>query len=58
VRKIEGETVVEAIRQLVEKKLEQYLAPSKIFVYSGSVEQNIEIREALECLIYHHSVDD
>ena len=38
VYKVEGDGVVEAIYQLVEKKLEQYLAPSKIVVYGGSVE--------------------
>jgi len=54
----EGETVVEAICQLVKRKLEQYPAPSKIVVYSGSVEQTVAIGEALECPIYHRSVDD
>jgi hypothetical protein len=61
VHKVEGEkreTVVEAICRLVEKKLEQYLALNKIVVYSRSVEQTIEIREALGCPIYHCNVDD
>jgi superfamily II DNA helicase RecQ len=53
-----GETVVEAICQLVKKKLEQYLARSKIVVYGGSVEQTVEIEEALGCPIYYRSVDD
>ena len=53
-----GETVVEAICQLVKKKLEQYPARSKIVVYSSSVEQTVEIGEALGCPIYHRSVDD
>jgi hypothetical protein len=53
-----GETVVEAICQLVKKKLEQYLARSKIVVYSSSIEQTVEIREALRCPIYYCSVDD
>src|SRR5271168_1958367 len=48
-----GETVVEAICQLVEKKLEQYLAPRKIVVYSRSVAQTVAIREALRCPIYY-----
>ena len=38
--------------------LDQYAAPSKIVVYGGSVEQTIEIGEALECPIYHRGVDD
>src|SRR5271156_5575535 len=53
-----GETVVEAICRLVEKKLEQYPAPNKIVVYGGSVEQTVEIGEALGCPIYHRNVDD
>ena len=57
VHEVEGDTI-EAICQLVEEKLEQYTTPSKIIVYSGSVEQTIEIGEALECPIYHRSVDD
>jgi hypothetical protein len=43
---------------LVARKLEQYAGPSKIIVYSGSVEQTITIRNALGCSIYHRSVDD
>jgi hypothetical protein len=43
---------------LVKRKLEQYPAPSKIVVYSRSVEQIVAIREALECPIYYHSIDD
>jgi superfamily II DNA helicase RecQ len=58
VHEVEGDGVVEAICQLVEKKLEQYPAPSKIVVYGGSVEQTEEIGEALGCPIYHRSVDD
>jgi len=53
-----GEAVVEAICRLVKKKLEQYPGPSKIVVYSGSVEQTVAIREALGCPIYHRNVDD
>jgi len=34
------------------------LARSKIVVYGGSVEQTVEIGEALGCPIYHRSVDD
>ena len=58
VHEVEGDGVVEAICQLVEKKLEQYLAPSKIVVYGGSVEQMVAIGEALGCPIYHYSIDD
>jgi superfamily II DNA helicase RecQ len=54
----QGKRVVEAICQLVNQKLEQYPAPSKIIVYGSSVEQTVEIGEALECPIYHRSVDD
>src|SRR5450432_3673130 len=54
----EGETVVEVICQLVKRKLEQYLAPSKIVVYSGSIEQTVAIREVLEYPIYHRNIDD
>ena len=42
----------------MEEKLEKYAAPSKIIIYGGSVEQTIEIGEALGCPIYHHSVDN
>ena len=49
---------MEAICRLVERKLEEYLAPSKIVVYRGSVEQTKEIREALGCPIYHRNVND
>src|SRR5450432_4675332 len=38
VHKVEGETVVEAVYRLAERKLEKYPAPSKIVVYGGSVE--------------------
>jgi len=57
VQEVEGDTI-EAIGQLVEEKLEQYAAPSKIIVYGGSVEQTIAIGEALECPIYYCNVDD
>ena len=53
VNEVERETMVEAICQLVERKLEQYPAPSKVVVYSGSVEQTVAIREALGCPIYY-----
>ena len=49
---------MDAICQLVTQKLEQYLAPNKIVVYGGSVEQTIAIGEALGCPIYHRGVDD
>ena len=49
---------MEAICRLVERKLEEYPAPSKIVVYGGSVEQTKEIGEALGCPIYHRNVDD
>ena len=57
VHQVEGETVVEAISQVVKEKLEQYPAPSKIVVYSGSVNQTIKVGEALGCPIYHRNVD-
>jgi superfamily II DNA helicase RecQ len=57
VQEVEGDTI-EAICQLVAEKLEKYTAPSKIIIYSGSVERTIEIGEALGCLIYHRGVDD
>ena len=44
-----GETVVEAICQLVGKKLKQCPAPSKVIVYGGSVAQREDIGEALGC---------
>jgi len=43
---------------LVAEKLEKYTAPSKIVIYSSSVEQTIKIGEALGCPIYHCNVDD
>ena len=49
---------IKAICRLVEEKLEKYVAPSKIIVYKGSIEKTIEIEEALECPIYHYSVDN
>lgn len=58
VHEVGEETVVEAICQLVAEKLEQYPAPSKIVVYGGSVDQTVEIGEALECPIYHRNVDN
>jgi superfamily II DNA helicase RecQ len=58
VHEVEGETVVEAVCRLAERKLEKYPAPSKIVVYGGSVEQTEEIGAALGCPIYHRSVDD
>jgi hypothetical protein len=54
---VEGE-IVEAVCELVKQKLEQYLAPSKIVVYKGSVAQTVEIGKALECPIYYCNVDD
>src|SRR5277367_6555500 len=57
VQEVEGD-IVEAICEVVKKKLDQYATPSKIVVYGSSVEQTIEIGEALECPIYHRSVDD
>jgi hypothetical protein len=58
VKEGKGETVVEGICQLVERKLKQYLAPSKIIVYSRSVAQTVAIEEAIECPIYYCNVDD
>jgi superfamily II DNA helicase RecQ len=58
VHEVEGEIVVEAVCWLAERKLEKYLAPSKIVVYGGSVEQTEEIGAALGCPIYYRSVDD
>jgi RecQ family ATP-dependent DNA helicase len=58
VQEVEGEMVIKAICQLVERKLEKYPAPSKIVIYGGSVEQTEAIGEALRCPIYHRSVDD
>lgn len=58
VEREKGGIVVEAICRLVKKKLEQYPAPNKIVVYSGSVEQTVKIREALRCPIYHCNVND
>jgi superfamily II DNA helicase RecQ len=52
-----GDTI-EAICQLVKRKLEQYPAPGKIVVYGGSVEQTVAIGEALGCPIYHRGVDN
>jgi len=57
VQEVEGDTI-KAIGQLVEEKLEQYAAPSKIIVYSSSVKQTIAIKEALECPIYYCNIDD
>jgi superfamily II DNA helicase RecQ len=42
----------------VKTKLEEYIAPSKIVIYSGSIEQTIEIGEALECPVYYYNIDD
>jgi len=57
VQEDEGD-VIEAICQLVKTKLEEYMAPSKIVIYGGSIEQTIEIGEALECPVYYYNVDD
>jgi superfamily II DNA helicase RecQ len=57
VHEVEEETVVEAISQMVAEKLTQYPAPSKIIVYGGSVDQTVEVGEALGCPIYHRDVD-
>jgi superfamily II DNA helicase RecQ len=57
VHEVESQAVVEAIGQIVEEKLEQYPAPSKIVVYGGSVDQTIKVGEALGCLIYHRNID-
>ena len=40
------------------REVGEYVAPSKIIVYSSSVKRTIEIGEALECPIYHYSVDN
>jgi hypothetical protein len=58
VKREKGETVIAAICQLVKKKLEQYLVPNKIVVYSSSIEQTVEIRKALKCLIYYCNVNN
>jgi hypothetical protein len=42
----------------VKEKLEKYIAPSKIIIYSSSIELTIKIREALRCPIYYYSIDD
>src|SRR5450432_3502659 len=57
VQEDEGD-VIEVIYQLVKTKLEEYIAPSKIVIYSGSIEQTIEIGEALECPVYYYNIDD
>ena len=58
VHEVEEETVVAAICQLVAEKLEQYPAPSKIVVYGGSVDQTVEVGEALGCPIYYRNIDN
>ena len=57
VHEVKEETIVKAISQLVIEKLEQYIASSKIVVYSGSVDQTIKVGEALGCLIYYYNID-
>lgn len=52
-----GGEILEAVCGLVKQKLEQYPASSKIVVYGGGVLQTVEIGDALECPIYHRSVD-
>ena len=42
---------------MVVEKLEQYIVPSKIVVYSSSINQTIEVGEALGCPIYYYNVD-
>ena len=53
-----GEEILEAVCELVNQKLEQYLALSKIIIYRGSVAQTEEIGEALKYPIYYCNVDD
>jgi superfamily II DNA helicase RecQ len=46
----------EAVCHLVAKKLEQYLAPAKIIVYSSSIETIQELGGALDCHMYYADI--
>jgi superfamily II DNA helicase RecQ len=43
---------------LIQGKLAQYLAPVKIIVYSGTIEQTTELSQALDCYKYYCEVGD
>jgi len=60
VQEVEEDTegIVEVICRLVKEKLEQYASPNKIVIYKGSIEQTVEIGEALQCLIYYCYVNN
>jgi superfamily II DNA helicase RecQ len=58
VYKVEEEIVVGAICQLVAEKLEQYPVPSKIVVYSSSIDQTVEVGEVLGYPIYYCNIDN
>ena len=54
--KKEDET--EAVCRLVQEKLEQYTAPSKIIVYGGTIAKTKELSNALDCHEYYREVGD
>jgi superfamily II DNA helicase RecQ len=46
----------EAVRELVEKKKQQYPMPGQIIVYCASVKQAVLLARVLECSVYHRHV--
>ena len=50
--------MVEAVQELVCKKLEQYTAPAKIIIYGGSIEQTEDLAITLGMPAYHRHVND
>lgn len=54
----EDEDETDAVCRLVQEKLEQYGAPSKIIVYGGTIARTKELSDALDCHEYYREVGD
>jgi urocanate hydratase len=48
----------DAVCRLVRDKLDQYLAPSKLIVYGGTIKRAKSLSQASDCHKYYHEVGD
>jgi superfamily II DNA helicase RecQ len=53
-----GRGDIAAVCRLVEEKLEEYVAPAKIIIYSSSIVTTQEVSNALDCHAYYRDVGD
>lgn len=54
----DDEEELKAVQKLVEKKPEQYPAPTRIIIYSSCVREAVQLVQALDCSVFHTTVDN